>query len=111
MRDFRGWSAQGRQESYAKTRQAITDGLIPPARRCKRCGQTEGLVQYHNEDYSDPIKYLEPLCYRCHMMLHSEHLNPEAVTQYWREVFTEGKRYPPVYRPSYHKIMYEHGVF
>jgi len=88
-----------RKKSLAKTNQAIKDGIIAPPDQlgCKRCGQKLGIIHYHNHNYRDHIKFLEPLCWRCHMMIHSRY--PESAKRYFAEV-AAGKQYPPVYRPK-----------
>ncbi len=70
MRDYKGWTAKERLASFAKTKAAIAAGIIPPPTKCSRCGKTTGRIDYHNNDYSDPIKYLEQLCQGCHTRLH-----------------------------------------
>jgi len=70
MRDYKGWSAKERLVSLTKTKAAIAAGIIPPPTTCNRCGKTTGRIDYHNHDYSDPIKHLEQLCQGCHTRLH-----------------------------------------
>lgn len=70
MRDYKEWSGKERLASFAKTKAAIAAGIIPPPTQCNRCGKTTGRIDYHNHDYSDPIKYLEQLCQGCHTRLH-----------------------------------------
>lgn len=70
MRDYKGWTAKERLASLIKTKEAIAAGIIPPPTKCNRCGKVTGRIDYHNSDYSDPIKYLEPLCQGCHTRLH-----------------------------------------
>jgi hypothetical protein len=70
MRDYKGWTAKERLASFAKTKAAIAAGIIPPPTQCNRCGKTTGRIDYHNRDYSDPIKYLEQICQVCHTRLH-----------------------------------------
>ena len=110
MQSYKGWTPAERYESLKKTKQAIRDGIIPKAHTCNRCGQTEGIIQYHNEDYSDPIKYLEMLCWRCHMIHHSTRRNPGAVKAYFEEV-ASGKRYPPVYKHDFNILKRDHGIY
>lgn len=96
MRNYKQWTPKERMDSYKLTKKAIANGVIPPATVCNRCGQDKGIVMYHNEDYSDPIKYLESLCWRCHQIHHSEHINKEACDKYWEEI-RNGKKYAPIY--------------
>jgi hypothetical protein len=71
MKKYKQWTESERRKSLYKTRKAIAEGLIEKPKKCNRCGRTRG-VKYHNHDYSDPIKYLEPLCSRCHLKEHRE---------------------------------------
>jgi len=70
MRDYKGWTATERLASLKKTKAAIAAGTIPPPTKCNRCGKTTGRIDYHNHDYSDPVKYLEQICQGCHVRLH-----------------------------------------
>jgi hypothetical protein len=70
MRDYKGWTAKERLASLKKTKTAIAAGTIPSPTKCNRCGKTTGRIDYHNHDYSDPIKYLEQICQGCHTRLH-----------------------------------------
>ncbi len=70
MRDFKEWTGNERLASLKKTKAAIAAGVIPPPTKCNRCGKTTGRIDYHNHDYSDPIKYLEQICQGCHIRLH-----------------------------------------
>jgi len=109
MKSYKQWSAAERTASLKKTNQAIKDGLIPQATKCERCGQTEGKVMYHNEDYSDPIKYLVSMCWRCHMILHSQYRAPMACDKYWLEI-KAGKMYPPVFKHDFKILEVDHGI-
>lgn len=95
--DGRTWTGEQRRRSLAKTKLAIKNGEIPPADQlgCRRCKQKLGTIEYHNHDYDSPTEFLEPLCFRCHMMLHSRY--PESAKRYFAEV-AAGKQYPPVSR-------------
>ncbi len=111
MKSYKKWSAKERLESLKKTKQAIKDWIIPEAKKlwCKRCWQTEGIIEYHNEDYSDPIKFLEPLCFRCHIIHHSKFRAPEACKIYWEEI-KKWKKYPPVFKRDMSIFLKEHNI-
>jgi hypothetical protein len=109
MKSYKGWTGEERTRSLKKTNEAIRKGIILPAKKCNRCGQEEGIIHYHNHDYSDPIKHLEPLCWRCHMILHSEHRAPEACRSYW-EAIAAGKRFPPVLKSNLLILRKDHGI-
>ena len=52
-------------------------------------------------------KALVPICWRCHMILHSYHRNPSAYKKYFQEV-KDGIQYPPVYKHNF-DILKENG--
>jgi len=97
--DGRTWTPAERRRSLVKTKKAIAEGEIPPPEQlgCMRCGQRMGIIEYHNHDYDHPTKFLEPLCFRCHRMLHSRY--PESAKKYFEEV-KAGKQFPPVIRSA-----------
>jgi hypothetical protein len=111
LRSYKQWTAAQRRKSAKKTKAAIVEGIIPSPEKlgCNRCKQQLGIIHYHNHDYSDPIKYLEPLCWRCHMLLHSINRNPEAVNDYWSEIF-QGKQYPPVFKHDWSILWKDHRI-
>jgi len=103
MNWYKGFSPQQRYKSLEKTKEAIAQGIIPKPHTCNRCSQDKGIIHYHNADYSDPVKYLEMLCWRCHMMLHSEYRHPKSVAKYFKEI-NEGNQYPPVYKHDFKEL-------
>jgi hypothetical protein len=132
MRDYKQWTAQYRKDSLKLTNKAKKMGWIPQPKKCRRCGQEDGILHLHNEDYTvthvtltdvfnrfpisitpeeiDAINQaLEPICWRCHMMHHSKHRNKIAVEMYQDEI-RRGKRYPPVYRHDFTILNRDHNV-
>ena len=97
--DGRTWTPAERLRSLRKTKKAIANGEIPPPEQlgCKRCGQKLGTIEYHNHDYDSPTEFLEPLCFHCHMMLHSRNLASKE--KYFAEV-AAGKQFPPAFRKA-----------
>jgi len=101
------------------SKKAIKEGVIPEAHEvgCNRCGEKRGIVEYHNHNYDDPVKFLEPLCYRCHMLLHNFKNNPTVVNEYFELIWqlrSQGylNPYEPVTdRKSFYNVMYDMGVF
>lgn len=59
---------------------------------CHACGQTEGLIYWHNEDYRTPIAAL-PLCAWCHWTLHAR-LKPQQAHVFptYRDMIRNGLR-------------------
>ena len=96
MKSYKGWTPKQRLESLKKTKEAIKNGEIPKPHKCNRCGLEEGIIHYHNEDYSHPTKYLEQLCWTCHMMHHSKRRAPISNVLYFENV-KKGMKPEPVY--------------
>lgn len=108
-KDGRRFSPTERRQSAMKTYAARDRGEIPWPTECNRCGQREGIIQMHNHDYADPINFLEHLCWRCHMVHHSEHFAPQQCDAYWKSV-AEGKVWPPVMRSNFAILASDHGI-
>jgi hypothetical protein len=106
---YQRWTAKERDKSARITKMMIEAGQIPPAIVCVLCGQTEGIIEYHNTNYDDPAKYLLPLCYRCHMIHHSYHINPEKCVQYWIEI-GRGIKFEPLRTRNYFLVCKEAGI-
>lgn len=132
MRNYKGWSGDFRKESLKLTNAAKKMGWIENPSKCNRCGQTEGILHLHNEDYDVtyytlkevfnrfPISItveeqekvnsvLEQICWRCHMMHHSVRRNKQAVEKYFVEI-KNGKKYPPVYKHDFTILKRDHNV-
>lgn len=69
MNDYNGFTGTERTAAGRVKRAAQKIGAYPYPTRCEACGQSEGVMHSHNEDYADPFDAYE-ICYNCHMMLH-----------------------------------------
>ncbi len=63
---------------------------------CEACGQDQGTIMAHSEDYSSPYgdhigRF--SLCFRCHMMVHSRGRSSAAFWHYVRQL-EDGWVYP-----------------
>lgn len=96
MKSYKGWTPAQRLASLKKTKAAIKNGEIPKPSKCNRCGLEKGIIHYHNENYSHPTKYLEQLCWTCHMMHHSKRRTPISHVLYFEQV-EKGIQPEPVY--------------
>jgi hypothetical protein len=75
-------------------------GRRKPPLSCDACGQTEGVIQAHAEDYSEPFgPHIDQygLCYRCHMMVHCRFNNEDAWQAYKQQV-RDGRVFEPIGR-------------
>jgi hypothetical protein len=82
---YNGFSPRDRDDSFKWQTAQIASGAVPPATKCDACGETEGLIGYHAEDYSRPFgPHLQAhqLCFRCHMALHRRHSSPARWQRY-----------------------------
>ena len=73
LSNYKKWTGKEREASYKITKKAMKDGTLPMPTKCNRCGQTEGRIDYHSENYDDPINGLESICMKCHLCLHREY--------------------------------------
>ena len=100
MREYNGFPSNVRARAGKYRKRMIAEGRIPSRPPfCRACGQTEGAMCYHTEDYSEPhgphIVAFE-ICYACHMMIHCRHRNPERWIEYIEEV-QAGSTFEPIH--------------
>lgn len=127
MKSYKKWSPEERLESLKLTNKARSMGLLEAPTKCRCCGQTEGILHTHNKNYDVTLllvpkiingtatqdevnqvkEVLVPLCWRCHMILHSKYRNLASYEKYFAEI-KEGKQYPPVYKHNF-EILKENG--
>jgi hypothetical protein len=70
---------------------------------CEACGQTEGIVEAHSEDYSAPFGDhigAYGFCYVCHMMIHCRFKAPDAWVSYI-SALRDGHRPLPSYSRAF----------
>lgn len=96
MKDYNGWPGKLRDKVGRQIKRAIEKGELAAPSKCERCGQTEGTIDYHTENYGDAFNNLEQLCYKCHRKVHDAERFPEACARYWEDIRL-GKVFPPVY--------------
>lgn len=110
MKSYNGFTPEQRMHGDKIIKRAIAEGKLPPLSetKCILCGQDKGIRHYHCEDYSEDkiLDDVVPVCWRCHMMIHSRFRNRKAFDIYMEEV-KGGKTYPPVFRHDF-KILDEH---
>jgi hypothetical protein len=95
---YNGFSPDVRMESYRWLQAEIAAGRIEPPSGCQVCGQTDGHLDYHTEDYSRPFGaniHAYQLCFLCHMTLHVRHRMP-ANWQSYIESLEAGAIYRPL---------------
>ena len=97
MGPYNGFSGDQRNRAQRWLNEGFAAGLFPRPTICRACGQTQGIIDSHAEDYSEPFgpHLLEyPLCVVCHMMLHWRFRDP-ALWDRYRALIAAGYRHPP----------------
>jgi len=85
---YNGFSGVFRDSQGHKQMELVDKGILPPPTKCYLCGQTEGRVLYHLEDYNDIMNIDTPMCFHCHMVLHccrsgTDTYRGQARKNYW----------------------------
>ena len=96
MNSYNGFEPGQRYRALRWLKGEVAAGRRHPPTVCEACGQTEGIIEAHSEDYSDPFGDhigAYGFCYVCHMMIHCRLKAPEAWKDY-REAVRAGYRPP-----------------
>lgn len=130
---YKKWSKEEREKSYAMTKKAQELGWIKKPCKCQFCGQDKGIIHLHNENYDVTLdilgealqrkpkpriskeekeaidEVLWEVCWRCHMIHHSYYRNPQACEEYWKEI-EAGDQYPPVFKHDFSILKRDHNI-
>lgn len=110
MRSYNGFSPAERRRAMRWEQRRDRDGTHPHPKpsACDACGQTEGALQRHTEDYSEPFgphigRFA--LCFLCHMMLHVRH-RPECAEGWdvYRAAVRAGLRGPALTTAQFGRV-------
>lgn len=106
MQSYNGFSGEQRARAQRWLNAEWAAGRRRRPQRCEACGQDQGIIHAHAEDYSEPFgdhtdEY--KLCYRCHMMLHCRFRNFMA-WEHYRDQVRDGFQFAPVTRPNFQEI-------
>lgn len=99
MNWYNSFSPAQRQAAFNWLKAEYAAGRRVRPVKCDACGQTQGLIEPHSEDYAGP-PYGDHigafgLCYRCHMMIHCRFRSRQAWDLY-RQAIREGKQFAPI---------------
>jgi hypothetical protein len=100
LKTYNGFGHDQRMRALYWLRAEYAAGRRKPPLFCDACGQTEGSIDAHSEDYSEPFGDhigRHGLCYRCHMMIHCRFNNPEA-WQAYTDAVRAGRIFEPIGR-------------
>lgn len=98
LKTYNGFDHDARMKGYNWLKAEIAAGRRQVPTECEACGQTEGQIAGHSEDYSEPFgDHIGKiaLCYRCHMAVHTRFKNPEAWATY-KQHLREGRIFVPI---------------
>ncbi len=85
---YNGWSDLVRHGRDKRYYQARDNGVLPAASECLGCGESlpASCVPYHAEEYGPTLEdywaSCQPLCHRCHAMLHARFGTPNRWKRY-----------------------------
>jgi hypothetical protein len=81
MGTYNGHSGAKREQVQRYLNKRWAEGSMARPACCVACGQTEGALHAHHEDYDRPDEWV-PLCITCHLMLHCRNRNRQAWDTY-----------------------------
>lgn len=107
MNPYNGFSPAQRNRALRWLNGEYAAGRRTRPTSCQACGQTEGLVEAHSEDYSGPpfgdnIGQFG-LCYRCHLIVHSRFSAPRHFELY-ATIIDHGLVWPAIPVRNYYAI-------
>jgi len=109
LSDYNGFPGKMRKASLRRVHKLWDSGEVPRPVECMACGQTEGALHGHSEDYSNDHIHI-PICITCHLILHMRWQQPllwesykDAIREGWRGIALEQRNalyeikrlYPP----------------
>jgi hypothetical protein len=111
MNSYNGFSGAQRARAQRWLTEMWGRGILPRPCRCVACGQENGIIDAHTEDYSEPFRAGKtdewPLCFRCHMMLHCRFSHPDAWARY-RAQIAGGMRFAPMVERNFYRFRADH---
>lgn len=110
MKDYNGFSAAQRRKAQAWLNRQWRSGSMTRPRICQACGQDQGIIDAHAEDYSEPFAAGKTdqyhLCFRCHMMVHCRFRNMERWRSY-RQAVAGGLTFEPFFERDFPRFTRE----
>lgn len=107
LNSYNGFPPAQRSRALAWLKREYAAGRRVRPTICDACGQTEGLVEAHSEDYSEPFgdqTGAYGFCLTCHMMLHCRARAPEAWLTY-KAAIAAGVTFEPFYTRNFPRVL------
>jgi hypothetical protein len=98
MKTYNGFNHDQRMKGFRWLQGEYAAGRRARPTVCDACGQDEGPIEAHSENYSAPFGDhigKHGLCYRCHMAIHTRFNNPEAWEAY-KLLISIGRIFHPI---------------
>lgn len=98
MNSYNGFSGAQRAEAQRWLNEQYAAGTLARPSKCVFCGQTDGPIDAHAEDYSKPFgPHLSefPACYVCHMMIHCRFGSGKGPWNAYRAMIRAGYKAEP----------------
>ena len=98
MKTYNGFNHDQRMKGFRWLQGEYAAGRRARPTVCDACGQAEGPIEAHSEDYSEPFgDHIGRfgLCYRCHMAIHTRFDNGEAWEAY-KLLIAAGRIFHPI---------------
>jgi hypothetical protein len=94
VKDYNGFSGAQRDRAQRWLNKEWDAGRLARPSKCVACGQIEGVIEAHAEDYSDPFRAGVTdefhLCLICHTMVHFRARNPKVWSDYRAKIEAGG---------------------
>jgi hypothetical protein len=101
VNSYNGFTAYQRTKAQKWLNQQWASFALAKPTKCCACGQDEGIMDAHAEDYSEPFQAGKTdafhLCFRCHMMVHCRHRNKLGWINY-KQAIKSGTVFAPFFR-------------
>jgi hypothetical protein len=95
LSSYNGHSGAKREQVQAWLNKQWNAGALPRPSCCAACGQVEGIIDAHLENYDEPTSYVEA-CVTCHLVLHCRFRYVTAFAAYVDRVGS-GWQAPPLH--------------
>jgi hypothetical protein len=110
MNSYNGFSGEQRLRAQAWLNKEYKAGRLVRPSVCVACGQRQGVIDTHTEDYSFPFGphiNAHGLCYRCHLILHCRFRAPRAWQSYC-DSLAQGVRFRAMYSRDFPRFCRQH---
>lgn len=110
MKSYNGFSVAQRRKAQVWLNRQWRSGTLTRPSVCQACGQDQGIIDAHAEDYSEPFAAGKTdqfhLCFKCHMMVHCRFSNPDK-WRWYKAMVASGIKFEPYYKRDFGRFASE----